>query len=259
MLEDKCRWLRCEILNILFKSKRGHVGGSLSSVEILVSLYYGGIIGKNDKFILSKGHISIGLYPILHDLGYINDNDYEKCYLNGSLLGGHPDINIKGVEVDTGSLGHGLGIACGMAIAKRDNKEDGNIYVLMGDGECNEGSVWESILFAAQQKLGNLSLIIDKNNICATDFLQNACSLQHLSGRFRQCEWVAWNIDGHNIKKIINSVSKWKRIYSDKPMVIIANTIKGKGVSYMENKPKWHYGIPSKEELEIARREINGS
>lgn len=255
MLEEKCKWLRHEILNILSKSKKGHVGGALSCVEILVALYYGGLLREQDKFILSKGHVSMALYPILHDLGHISNDDYEGCYTNGNPLGGHPDTNISGVEIDSGSLGHGLGVACGMAIVKPDR----DIYVLMGDGECNEGSVWESILFAAQHKLSNVILIIDNNNICATDFLQNACSLQYLTGRLRQCSWSVGNIDGHNAERIINSIGKLKRIYSDQPVALVCKTIKGKGISYMENNPKWHHGVLSEEQLEIARREIDGS
>jgi transketolase len=255
MLEDKCKWLRGEILNILMRSGKGHVGGALSCVEILISLYYGGLIAGDNKFILSKGHVSIALYPILHDLGYISDEDYKGCYMNGNVLGGHPDININGIEFDTGSLGHGLGVACGMAIANKNR----DVYVLMGDGECNEGSVWESVLFAAKHKLNNIVLIIDKNNICATDFLKNACPLRQLSGRLRQCGWVVANTDGHDVENIIYSINMPKRLCYDQPLAIIAKTIKGKGISYMENNPKWHHGVPSKEELEIARREIDGS
>ncbi|MHA1469765.1 MAG: transketolase [Candidatus Asgardarchaeia archaeon] len=258
MLEDKCKWLRNEILDILYRSKKGHVGGALSCVEILVALYYGGILEEDDKFILSKGHVSMAFYPILHDLGYINDKDYEECYLNGNPLGGHPDINIKGVEFDTGSLGHGLGVACGMALARINDEEKGDIYVLMGDGECNEGSVWESILFAAQHSLNNIILIIDKNNICATDFMKDSCSLQYLGGRLRQCGWAVCNINGHDVKQIIEYIKKGKKVNPYQPLVIIANTVKGKGISYMENVPKWHHGVPNDEQLEIARREING-
>jgi len=255
MLEEKCKWLRGEIINILSRSKKGHVGGALSCVEVLVSIYYGGLKRDNDKFVLSKGHVSMALYPILHDLGYINDKDYEECYLNGNPLGGHPDANIGGVEFDTGSLGHGLGVACGMAIAEKDN----DIYVLVGDGECNEGSVWESILFAAKHKLSNIVLIIDKNNICATDFLEGACPLQHLTGRLRQCEWSVASIDGNDVDSIIESVNLLKKMDKGQPIAIVANTTKGKGISYMENSPSWHHGVPNDEQLEIARREINGS
>lgn len=255
MLKNKCKWLRNEILNILVKSKKGHVGGALSCVEILVALYYGGLLRENDKFILSKGHVSMALYPILHDLGYISDEDYEGCYTNGNPLGGHPDTNIKGVEFDTGSLGHGLGVACGMALADRSR----DIYVLMGDGEFNEGSVWESILFAVRHKLSNIVLIIDKNNIGATDFLQNACPLQHFGGALCQLEWAVTSVHGHDIVEMISYISKVRNRYPDKPMAVIANTIKGKGISYMENNPKWHHGVPNEEQIEQARREINGS
>ena len=254
-LDKKCKWLRHEILNILSKSKKGHVGGALSCVEILVVLYYGGLLREQDKFILSKGHVSMALYPILHDKGFISDEVYDKCYMNGNPLGGHPDTNTLGVVVDSGSLGHGLGIACGMALADREK----DIYVLMGDGECNEGSVWESILFAAKHKLGNVILIIDKNNICATDFLKNASPLQHLSGALRQLEWAVTSIDGHDIDEMLAYISKVRRIYPNQPCVVIANTVKGKGVSYMEDSPKWHHGVPNEEQLAMARREIDGS
>lgn len=256
--KQKCKWLRNEIINILAKSKKGHVGGALSSVEILVALYYGGLLREQDKFILSKGHVSMAFYPILHDLGHISNDDYEGCYMNGNPLGGHPDTNISGVEIDSGSLGHGLGVACGMALAKKHDGKDGDIYVLMGDGECNEGSVWEAVTFATKHKLDNIILFIDRNDICATDFMENACPLQHLSFRFRSCGWSAWNIDGHDIEKIITVSKKWRRT-DGRPIVVIANTIKGKGISYMENNPKWHHGVPSEEQLEIARREIDGS
>jgi len=146
-------------------------------------------------------------------------------------------------------------VACGMALADKENYT----YVLMGDGECNEGSVWESILFAAKHRLRNIVLIIDKNDICATDFLENVCPLQNVGDAMRKLGWSVAEVDGHDLDVMIDLIGKLKRWYCDMPVAIIANTTKGKGISYMENNPKWHHGVPSEKQLEQARREINGS
>ncbi len=257
-LKQKCKWLRNEIINILAKSKKGHVGGALSCVEILVSLYYQ-LLKPEDKFILSKGHVSMALYPILHDKGFISDEVYDKCYMNGNPLGGHPDTNISGVEVDSGSLGHGLGIAAGMGLANRADGKSGITYVLMGDGECSEGSVWESAIFIGSRlKINNVVAIVDNNRICATDFTANASSNCLVGERFAACGWDVKPISGNNCRRIVKTVEDWKK-HGNKPLALIANTVKGIGVSYMFNNPKWHHGVPNEEQLEIARRQINGS
>lgn len=263
MLKQKCRWLRQEIINILSKSKRGHVGGSLSCVEILIALYYGEILKPEDKFILSKGHVSMAFYPILHDLGFITDEVYEGCYMNGNPLGGHPDININGVEVDTGSLGHGLGIGVGMALSRYYDNTDGIIYVLMGDGECNEGSVWEAAMFAASPNhvLNNIIAIVDNNGICASDYMDEASMVFPLREKFSSFGWHAVSIRGDNVGCIVKTINKWKkhRDKINKPLALIADTIKGDGVSYMFNNPEWHHGVPNEEQLKIARKEVYGS
>jgi len=260
---EKTKWLRHEILNILAKSKRGHVGGALSCVDILVSLYYGGMLKSGDKFILSKGHVSMALYPILHDKGLISDEVYEECYMNGSPLGGHPDTNIDGIEIDTGSLGHGLGVGVGMALANLHDNKKGIVYVLMGDGECCEGSVWEAAMFATspKHKLNNIVAIVDNNRISATDFTSNGCMVDSLKEKFTSFGWHTESISGNSCKRIRNTISIWQkeRRNHGRPLALIANTIKGRGISYMFNNPEWHHGVPNEEQLTQARREIDGS
>lgn len=246
-LEQKANWLRNQILDTVYSSKHGHIGGALSCVEILVSIFYGGYFRVGyDRFILSKGHACVALYPILADLGCFDKGELSNFCKDGSLLSGHPNRLIKGIEIDSGSLGHGLGIACGFAMADKLDGNDKRTYILLGDGECQEGSVWEAVMFASRFRLNNLIAIIDNNGQEVTDFINDS-----LYERF--AGWQIEILDGHKLDHLVKVMKP-----NPYPLCVIANTVKGKGISFMEHELKFHHTIPTKEEYELAKKELNG-
>ncbi len=260
-LEKKAQWVRRQTLELCVRGDTGHLVSSLSCTDILVALYYGGILRYDpikpkwdvrDRFIMSKGHGGIALYPILADLGYFPEEELENYGQDGCILGGHPDSNIAGIETITGSLGHGLGIAVGMALSGKLDKKDYKVITLLGDGECYEGSIWESANFAGSHELGNLIAVIDRNGISATDFTENYKRLEPLAEKWEVFGWQVECVDGHSFEQLIYAFD----VMHEKPLVVIANTIKGKGVSFMENQPMCHSWIPRGEQLELARLEL---
>ncbi|MCM8786237.1 MAG: transketolase [Candidatus Omnitrophica bacterium] len=263
--EKKAKYLRRLVLNMCVKAGTGHVTSSFSCVEILVALYYGGILKykvdnpkweDRDRFILSKGQASPILYAILGDLGFFSLSALDKFCCADGMFGVHLQNDVPGVEITTGSLGHGLGIGAGMAyIAKKENK-NWFVFVLLGDGELYEGSVWESSLFASHHKLNNLIAIVDRNWLCVTDFTENIVKLEPIEKKWESYGWETKRIDGHNFKEIFDSFKNVKNRKSEKPLVIIANTIKGKGVSFMENQILWHGIAPKGKDAELARKEL---
>ena len=261
-LNFKSQELRLSVLEAIYRSGKGHIGGAFSCTDILVALYYGGILkydsknekwDKRDRFILSKGHAAIALYAVLSDLGYFNKSELE-LFNNGGMLGEHPDINIPGIEINSGSLGHGLGVGAGMALAAKMDAENYRTFVLLGDGECNEGSVWEAAMFAAHHNLENLTAIIDRNGLCIHGTTEEINRLNPLDKKFESFGWHVETMNGHDIEEI---VSKLKVKTIDKPIMIIANTIKGKGVSFMENITSWHHGSISEQQYVQAKKELN--
>jgi transketolase len=264
-LIDKSRWVRRQVLEMVAAAGKGHIGGALSCTDILVALFYGGILRFNpadprwegrDRFILSKGHSGVALYAILADLGFFPVDSLGSFCRNGTFLGGHPDRNIPGVEVDSGSLGHGLAIGCGLAAAAGMDGRDYLTVVLMGDGECQEGSVWEAAMFAAQHRLGNLVAIVDNNGQGVTDYTDDSVSLEPFAGKWRGFNWEAREIDGHSFEALLGALRDVRSRGAQRPLVIIARTIKGKGVSFMERELEWHHGVPTGDKLEKARREL---
>ena len=240
-LENKAKKLRKNVLDLGMKTGEAHLGGSFSEIELLISLY-DVILKKEDKFILSKSHASHPLQILLKEKGY------------NPKITTHLDLNIdQGIYCTTGSLGHGLPIGVGMALARKRLKKKGKIYVLMGDGECQEGTTWESTLIASHHKLDNLVAIIDYNKFQALDKIENVCSLGNLKKKFEAFDWYTQEINGHDFREIIQAL---KKEITSKPKMIIANTIKGKGVSYLENNPLWHVGIPNENELKQAYEEL---
>ncbi len=220
------------ILDLANKGGEGHVPSSLSILDILDTLYER-FINKNklNKFILSKGHGCLSFYAVLEKYKVVKNLD-DFCSFN-SNFGGHPDKNkITGVESSTGSLGHGFPFACGISMAKKIKNEKGKIFVLIGDGECNEGTIWETLLLASHHKLNNLICIVDKNK--STD---RVLKIDNLKKKFNSFNWDCVEINGHDKKALIKSVKLQKK----KPLAIIAKTIKGKGVPFMENNPEWHH------------------
>jgi transketolase len=259
-LKEKALWVRKETLKIHRIAPAIRLASSLSDVEIFVSLYYGKILKTNpknfkwevrDRFIISKPHGAISLYPILADLGFFDKRELTKVCQEGSFLGSIPDTMIPGFETVNGALGHGLGVACGVALALKKKNSSSKVFVLSGDGELNEGAVWEAVMFAFQHRLSNLILIIDNNKISMLDYCRNIIDLTPLQKKFQTFKWKVKIVDGHNIEKVFNSLKTLKGEKNDYPKVLIANTIKGKGVLQLENDPLCH--IKSLREDEIIK------
>lgn len=258
-----CR-IRRNALNMTSRGKSSHIGSILSIADILAVLYGEFLVkdvkqpnAKNrDRFILSKGHAGAGVYAALAETGFFDTSELKKHYQNGSIFSGHiSHKGIPGVELSTGSLGHGLGVGAGMALAaKRKDKRHG-VYVLMSDGECDEGSNWEAILFAAHHKLNNLVAIIDRNKLQSIHSTEDTLSIEPFPDKWKSFGWEVVEVDGHNQEEIFNACSNLN-IPQNKPLCVIANTIKGKGVSFMENSVLWHYRSPQGDEYKAAMLEL---
>ncbi|NLK62605.1 MAG: transketolase [Fusobacteria bacterium] len=265
-LEKKAIEIRKMIVDMICAANSGHPGGSLSAVDILVSLYYGGVLNvdpKNskdenrDRFVLSKGHSAPALYAVLGDKGFFDKNILNTLRKYGSPLQGHPDMNkVAGIDASTGSLGQGLSIACGMAISAKIYKNDYRVHTILGDGELQEGQIWEAMMTAAHYKLDNLVAVVDNNNLQIDGNVDKVMGIEPLDEKFKSFGWEVIKIDGHNIKEILEAFETAKTI-KNKPTVIIANTIKGKGVSFMENVCGFHGVAPTCEEKEKAFSELN--
>jgi len=262
-LELTSKKLRRRILNVAV-GKGGHIGGSFSAIDVILTLYkYVLKINlKNaqwedrDRFVLSKGHCSLALYAVLEEVGFLNPGELDTYTLAGSRLAGHAEhFDIPAIEMTTGSLGHGISCAAGMALAAKISDKNWKVYCVIGDGECNEGSVWETLLFVAQQKLKNLVIIVDNNKMESLDFTKNILSIEPLAAKFTSFNFEVREIDGHNFEKILSSLLDPPKF--DKPVIVIADTVKGKGVSFMENNAVWHFRAPSEAELIKALEELN--
>jgi len=245
--------------------KSSHVGAVLSMADILAVLYNDimNVDPENpkwadrDRFILSKGHAGAGIYAVLAEKGFFSVDVLKTHYQNGSLLSGHVSHKgIAGVEVSTGSLGHGLSIGAGMAYAAKLDDKKFRTFVLLSDGECDEGSVWEAVLFAAHHKLKNLFAIIDYNKIQSLDFVKNTIGLEPFTDKWESFGWEVKTVDGHNTEQLKETLDEMISSPSDKPKCIIANTIKGKGISFMENTVLWHYRSPQGDEYHAALEEL---
>jgi transketolase len=244
--------IRIRILQISNRAKSSHVGSCLSIVDILVVLYKN-FINKKNIFVLSKGHACLAYYCVLQKFGHFSNKTLNTYGKNNTVLLSHVSHKVPGVEFSTGSLGHGLPYATGRALAEKINITNNKIFVLISDGELNEGTTWESLLFASFHKLDNLIIIIDYNKIQSLDFTKNILKLEPLRKKFQSFGCNVKNINGHNFIQIYKSFFVRK---NKKPTVIIANTIKGKGVSFMENSISWHYKYPNLKELKVAIKEM---
>lgn len=258
-LKNKARWVWQETLKIHKIAPGIRLASSLSCIEILTVLYYGKILKHNpkniywkerDRLVISKAHGSVSFYPILSDLGY-----FDKKYLGmvgkaGSILGDIPDCSIPGYETINGSLGHGLGVACGTALALKKKSRKEMVFVLSGDGELYEGSVWEAIMFAGHHNLNNLVLVIDNNKICMLDYCTKILNLEPLNIKFGDFGWQTIVIDGHDIERLYETFSSLKNDKSPRPKVVIANTVKGKGVPRLETDSLCHIKALSTDEIE---------
>jgi transketolase len=264
-LQRRANWIRLSAMTMNHHAKLGHTGGDLSSADILAVLFLGGVLRvepeqprwpQRDRFILSKGHGAAAYYSTLAARGFF-PLEQLKTYMDPlSMLNGHPDRNkLPGVEANTGPLGHGLPIAVGAALAARMRRESWRVFVLTGDGELQEGSNWEAAMTAQHYGLENLTVIVDRNRIQQGDFTENTINMEPLSERFRAFGFAVDEIDGHSTAALLDRLSRLP-FEAGKPSCLIARTIKGKGVSFAENQPAWHHGVPTKEQLAQAATEL---
>lgn len=252
------------ILEIIFNAKSGHTGGSLSSVDILVALYMNILKIKpeypaweeRDRFIMSKGHSVEGYYCTLAEAGFFSKEALNTYGQFKSMFAGHPTRNVPGVELNSGALGHGLSVGVGMALAAKRDRRNYRVFVLMGDGEQGEGSVMEAAMSGSHYKLDNLIAIIDRNRLQISGYTEDIMSLDCLSDRWSAYGWKVREVDGNNIKELLNIFRKVP-FETGKPSLILAVTTKGKGISFIENRANWHHKVPSEEEFVKAMEELD--
>jgi transketolase len=263
-LEAKALWVRQMVLEATAASGRGHLGGTFSCTDLLVAMYYGSGMKfdpanpqwpDRDRLLTGKGHACLALYAIFLDLGMISRERYEEYGTDGGSLGAQLDITVPGVEYNTGSLGHVLGVAAGLALAAKMDSRSCRAYALMGDAELYEGSIWEAIIFAGEHGLDKLVGIIDRNRLSVTDVLDDEGLFKNFGAKMRAFDWDYYEIDGHSFPEILDVVQEIRK--AKRPVMINANTIKGKGVSFMEHGIKWHHNVPNGAELELARKELS--
>lgn len=266
-LKDMCRVVRSDIVTMVHKAGSGHPGGSLSATEIMVGLYFGGIIKVDpkdpkwegrDRFILSKGHVAPVVYSVLARMGYFDVKELDTLRKLGSILQGHPHMqDTPGLDCSSGSLGQGLSIANGLALGFRKQGMPNRVYCLLGDGELQEGQVWEAVMTAAHHRLDNVCAVVDWNHVQLDGTLEEIKDLGDLTLKWKDFGWNVIEIDGHDVEQVVNAYKEAME-FKGRPGVIIAHTIKGKGVSFMENDCNWHGNAPNAEQLEKALDEING-
>ncbi len=247
------------------KSQRGHVPSCFSSAEMVISLFYGGLVKttpkqpksrERDTVIVSKGHAAMVLYPVLADLGFYPKEEIAKFCQPDGLLRMYADHSIPGIEAICGSLGHGFTIGAGYALAAKKDKKDFKSYVILGDGELYEGSIWETAMFAAHYELNNLIAIVDRNSLCILNDTEQCIKLNPIEDKFKAFGWETVTVDGHSYKDIFRGFNEIEQRKSKKPVAIIANTVKGKGISFMENKVQWHNKMPNADQMAQARAEL---
>ena len=265
-LELKANEIRRDIVAMIAEAGSGHPGGSLSCTDIMTALYFGGIMKYDaqnpqmedrDRFVMAKGHAAPALYATLAHAGYFPREDLMTLRKLGSRLQGHPDMNLcPGVEVSTGSLGQGLSVCAGMCCGLRLQGSDASVFAIMGDGETQEGQVWEAAMFAAHQKLDHLVAIVDHNHLQIDGNIADVCNPDDLGAKFAAFGWDVRTVDGHDMDAVVEVLSAAKADHSGKPHVIIAETIKGKGVSFMENLASWHGSAPNAEQAAQALAEL---
>ncbi|MEW5766361.1 MAG: transketolase [bacterium] len=264
-LKQKALWVRQETLKIHKIAPGTRLASSLSDVEIFTVLWYGKILRfdpdntqweSRDRLIVSKGHGAISLYPILADFGFFDKRELKRVGKEGSFLGGIPDPIIPGFETVNGALGHGLGVACGMALALKRRRIEAYIFVVLGDGELFEGAVWEAIMFASHHRLDNLIAIVDNNKRSMLDYCKNIIDLEPIEDRFRSFNWNAESVNGHDVEELYLAITEFKNKDGSHPKAIIANTIKGKGVPSLENDPLCHVKSLTKDEVDSLLKEL---
>jgi transketolase len=266
LLSDRARFIRTETIRLIAIAKSGHYTSVFSAAEILATLYYHTMkISKDpkwpdrDRLILSKGHVAVGVYPILADLGYFPKEWLDNYARIGSALGDHPDMRkVPGIDFSSGSLGHGLSVGVGMSLGLRLRNSAARVFVLMGDGELNGGQIWEAAQSSSQYRLGNIVGIIDRNEMQFDGLTEEVMGIEPLEDKWRSFGWQVQTIDGNSISELVKTFDSLT-IGGDRPQLIIAKTVKGKGLSYMENSRVWHLGHLSGADAEAAIRELNSS
>lgn len=247
-LSEKAKNIRRNVIKMIYNAGSGHPGGSLSCVDIITALYFGRMnidpeeVNKidRDRFVMSKGHSSPAIYAALHERGYLIEEEIDGFRKMNSSLQGSPDmLRVSGIDMSTGSLGQGLSAGCGMALASKMDELNYNVYVLLGDGELQEGMIWEAAMFAKQYQLDNLMAIVDMNGLQIDGSTDEVMSLGSITKKFTSFGWYVIEIDGHDFDQIFGAFNIFDKVNS-KPVLVIANTIKGKGVSFMEDECKWH-------------------
>lgn len=265
LYKEKAKFVRLETLRLVDIAKSGHYTSVFSCAELFSVLYYRilRVDPKNpkwedrDRFILSKGHAAVGLYPILADLGFFDKSLLDTYTRIGSPFGDHPDMRkIPGIDFSSGSLGHGLSVAVGMALGGVLQAKDYRVYCLLGDGELNEGQVWEAAMAASHFRLGNLVAIVDRNGMSLDGNTEDIMAIEPIDAKFQAFGWEVVHVDGHDLVALCEVLDKAKARTADIPFLIIAHTVKGKGVSFMEGNPYWHLGYLAGEDLVRARQEI---
>jgi len=263
-LKQKAKDLRKDIITMIYNAQSGHPGGSLSAIDVLVGLYYyklkiepkNPIWQDRDRFVLSKGHCSPAIYTVLADKGYFPKTELDGYRKINRMLQGHPELSTPGIDFAGGALGQGICFAVGIALACRLDKKDCNVYVMIGDGESQEGAVWESSMAAAFHKLDNLIAIMDKNQVQQTGKTKDIMDIGNVSLKWKAFGWNVIDINGHDMPQIVKALDKASKLKNKKPTIIISNTIKGKGVSFMELNHKFHGKAPNEEEYKKAIEEI---
>lgn len=262
-LELKAKEIRRSVIGLIYDAKGGHTGGALSATDIFVALYYHAmkVDPKNpkmvdrDRFVLSKGHSVEPYWCILADLGFIDQEELKTYSQFGTRLIGHPNNKVAGVEMNTGALGHGLPVAVGMALAAKIDKRNYKVYTLMGDGEQAEGSVWEGAMAAAHYKLDNLVAFVDRNRLQISGRTEDVMSIEPFADKWRSFGWQVVSLDGNSMNELVHALDNVPEV-TNKPTLILANTVKGKGVSFMENKANWHHHVPTEEQYKLAIEEL---
>ncbi len=262
---EKVKGLRKKIFLTAYKGNTGHLASSFSVIEILYVLYCKGILNYRageplwegrDRLVMSKGQGSLALYAVLSEVGFFPGTELGAFCRPGGILGGEPKLgDIPGVEASTGSLGHGLSYALGMSMAYKMDNAKNQVYVIIGDGECQEGSIWEAAMAGNHFRLDNLTVIMDNNRLQAMGSVEELMSITDWSEKWSSFGWEVISIDGHDIGEIKHALETPRQV--GKPRLVIANTVKGKGVSFMENVPIWHFRMPNEEELKIVMKELD--
>lgn len=263
-LINKSGWLRRSIFNMAMNQKSGHIPSCFSMVEILIAMYYGGVAKvfkddpnniERDYIFISKGHAAMAQYPILADYGFFPKEELNRFTQPEGILGLYADNRIPGIEGISGSLGHGVGMGAGISLNAKINKKDNKAFVVVGDGECYEGSIWESAMFASHYKLDNLIVIVDVNHLCILGKTEDLLNQGDIGDKWESFGWHVERVNGHSYSSIMKGFGVIGKT-AGKPLVLIADTVKGKGISFMEGVAMWHNRMPSEEQITLANKDL---